>query len=43
MKNKDDIIPALNNLAVVLKRQSREKILASRSDNAREIQKVLGE
>jgi hypothetical protein len=43
LKNKDDIIPTLNNLAVVLERQSREKILASRSDNAGEIQKVLGE
>ena len=43
LRNKDNIIPALNNLAIILERQSGEKILASRSDNAGEIQKVLGE
>jgi hypothetical protein len=39
--SKGDIIKELNKLATILERQTGEKILASRSDNAGEIQKIL--
>lgn len=41
LKNKDDIISALDQLILELERQTGEKLLATRSDNAGEILKVL--
>lgn len=41
LKRKDDIIPALDQLALQVERQTGEKIIATRTDNAGELIKVL--